>query len=390
MNFYLSENVNTKQTFGYFKITGYITVDDKTFTLNSKGKNNKNWISNIFNPKLEDGKGKSMYLKIQDGFDNIKGKKIYTTLKNSSDLLEVSFADRKNENIINNIDEKSFIKIGIDRETVTEGDKSFLVWKYNKYLTAYDAISYLSSVMDIGNKYKITITGRAKYQVFNGELKRNYELQSLYFLDGNEIKLDKDLNVIQTPAECDFSLNQNVIIREGAVDLSEWKDGVATVDCLIYQKKKKDTFELIHVPMVIRALDESKKNIYEKIINKYFTVGEGTIRRINLQCKYNSGYVAGNVTLDELPVEALELIEDGLYSREEVFKLYANKTRVDEIVIVRPVMKNINNVLTIDASDKEYTEEDLNRALTANDNEETIKVNSSNEDIDLLKELEGL
>lgn len=390
MNFYLSENVNTKQTFGYFKITGYITVDDKTFTLNSKGKNNKNWISNIFNPKVEDGKGKSMYLKIQDGFDNIKGKKIYTTLKNSSDLLEVSFADRKNENIINNIDEKSFIKIGIDRETVTEGDKSFLVWKYNKYLTAYDAISYLSSVMDIGNKYKITITGRAKYQVFNGELKRNYELQSLYFLDGNEIKIDKDLNVIQTPAECDFSLNQNVIIRQGAVDLSEWKDGVATVDCLIYQKKKKDTFELIHVPMVIRALDESKKNIYEKIINKYFTVGEGTIRRINLQCKYNSGYVAGNVTLDELPVEALELIEDGLYSREEVFKLYANKTRVDEIVIVRPVMKNINNVLTIDASDKEYTEEDLNRALTSNDNEETIKVNSSNEDIDLLKELEGL
>jgi hypothetical protein len=59
--------------------------------------------------------------------------------------------------------------------------------------------------------------------------------------------------------------------------------------------------------------------------------------------------------------EALELIELGLYDKEEVLKMYANNKRVDEMTITRPVMykDKDTNKPKVDYSDNEYTLDDL-------------------------------
>jgi len=78
------QEVKKRQTYGSFNCTGFITVDEKTFTLNAPGKNNASWVQNVLNPKLETLDGKSMFMNFRDGYDKVKGKQIYATIKDTN------------------------------------------------------------------------------------------------------------------------------------------------------------------------------------------------------------------------------------------------------------------------------------------------------------------
>ena len=49
----MTNEINKKQTLGRFDIVGNIAVDSNVFALGGRGKNNQNWISNVFNPRVE-------------------------------------------------------------------------------------------------------------------------------------------------------------------------------------------------------------------------------------------------------------------------------------------------------------------------------------------------
>lgn len=374
-------DTNKKQTLGNFNVTGYITVDDKTFEINKAGKNNPNWIMNVFNPKIESLDGKSMFMRFQDGFDNVKGKQIYALIKGTRDTMKVNFADRNNQTIIEQLDEKSFIKIGLRKEKVKneETGKEYDQWVFNQFLSTYDAIKFLSEYFPIGHKFKVRIRGRQKFNLYNGEVSRNYDIQTIYLLD----EMDN--------SECEFSFTQNVLLTDDCVVMDKWEtEGIATINTKVYQKKKKDEYEVLNVPMIIRGDTEEKKATYTRVIDKFFKVDEGKIRRINIDGLYNSGYIVGNVTEEDLPDEAKELIEDGLYSKEEVMKMYASKERVDEMLIKRPHMKKINDKPSVDYDDTEFTPEDLVNLIVEPEKVEEVVIPDEKIDVDLLNELENL
>lgn len=372
---------NKKQTLGNFNITGFITIDDKTFELNKPGKRNPNWIMNVFNPKIETPNGKSMYMRFQDGFDSVKGRQIYAFIKDTGDTMKVNFADRNNETILSQLDERSFIRIGLKKEKVKneETGKVYEQWVFKEFLSSYDAIKFLSEYFPIGHKFKARIKGRQKFNQYKNETNKNYDLQTIYILDEND------------DSECEFSFTQNVLITENCLDLEKWDaEGVATVNTKVYQKKNKDEYEVLIVPMIIRGETPEKKATYDKIITKYFTVDEGIVRRINIDGIYNSGYIVGNITENDLPDEARELIEDELYSKEEVMKMYATKDRVDEMLIKRPHMRKINDKPSVDYDDKEFTPDDLVNLIVEPEKEEEIVIPDEKVDEELLNELANL
>lgn len=387
-----TEKTAPNQTLGYFDIVAKTTIDDKTFAINSQGKNNKNWFSNIFNPKVEGDNGQSMYIRFQDGFDKINGRKIYVQPKSGTEGLEISWADKNNENILNIVSEKSFVKIGIKKEKVKNDEgKEFMQWIFKEFLTVYDAILYLQTIMSIGSTHKIRLVGRHKFNKFNDEINKSFELQTIYLLDNNEVVLHNG-EIIAKPMDFKFHLTQNVLVMDDCIDKSKWdEEGIATLNLKVFQKKRKDKYELLPVKITVRADNEGKKITYDKVLDRYFKPDEDTIRRINLECKFNSGYVASNVNESELPEEALELIEDGLYTKEDVLKLYAIKDRIDEIVLVRPIIKKIEDKLCVDKSDDEFTKDNLKLAeiIDMSENEITIEEDNASND-DLLKELENL
>ena len=116
----MTKEVNKRQTLGRFDIVGNIAIDSKVFTMGSKGKNNSTWISNVFNPRIEGSNGASMFMRIQDGYDEIKGRTLYLRSVNEESM-EIKFQDRMNQALVSMVNEKSFIKVFTKRvEKVNE------------------------------------------------------------------------------------------------------------------------------------------------------------------------------------------------------------------------------------------------------------------------------
>lgn len=341
-----------KTTNGYFDIVGEIVIDAKTFTLGQPGKNNVNWMQNIFNPKIEANDGKSMFMRFSSGYDAVKGKTIYA--RNTSDTqMEIPFADRTNPNILSLVNEKSYIRVGINKSMVKDeaSGKEYMAWNYKSFLDLFDLVAFLQQALPLASKQKVHIKGTVKFGTYNGEVNRNYDIQTIYLLNDNE-EVGKEM-----PRKLEFT--QNVLLTKGCVDTSKLEaDGIATVNSLVMVKEKK-VYKTIPVKFLMKASDDKQKAMYTKLIELYFNVPEDKVRKMNLQCLFEVGYVAGNVNEAELPQEAKDLIELGVYSVDEVMKLYANKERVDNLLIKRPVMKVVNDKLVVDMNDEEYTTSDL-------------------------------
>ena len=89
----------------------------------------------------------------------------------------------------------------------------------------------------------------------------------------------------------------------------------------------------------------------------------------------------------DIPDTALELIEDGLYSEEEVMEMFAKRDRVDELVFKRPIAKVIEGKLDLDLDETTYSIKDIEEAMKETDTDEVIRFDE--EDNSILSELEN-
>lgn len=373
-----NEETQKPQTFGSFDIVGNVTIDDRTFLMSERGKNNPNWVMNIFNPKIEGENGQSMFVRLQSGYDIKNGKTIYArSIADSS--LEIAFGDRTNPELIKRANEKSFIKVGYKRETMKdEKGKEYMGWKYEKFLDAYDAIAFLQKIMPLATKQKIHIKGTLKFSEYNGNVSKNFELQSIWILTNNEEK-GKELPY-------DFKFFQNVLIDSNCLDETKVDEGKVKLHTRLYIKEKKE-YKVLPLDMVILVNEENKEKKMA-IFKKFFdNIPEGKIRRIKLEGRFRSGMIQGNVTKDDLNVEALEMIASGLYTEEEVMRTYVNREFIDELEIIRPSSKKVDEKILWDMDDNTYTPADLEGKEV--DIIEEVEVEEEEVD-DLLNELDNL
>ncbi|MET3505452.1 hypothetical protein [Halalkalibacter oceani] len=372
----MSENNLKRQTYGNFELRGKITVGEDSFFLNQKGSNNKNFIYHRMNLRMDDGKGGNFFLNVMDGYDSVKGKKIFAQIKdgNFDDNLEVSFADRHNPEILKNIDDRAFIRVAVDRIEDENGKK---VFDYKHFLTMYDAIEFLKE--NLKSDMIVYVRGQQRFSKYNDNLNKDLTVKTFLVLPAEE------------EHELGFKFNQQILLDKDSVDTTQWeKENVAYIKSkLYYTKYNKETQSkepnILVLPLVVRATDD-KKEVIKKMIDKFLKVEGSKVRRIQVEGYYNSGYAQGNVKLEDLPPEALELIEDGIYTEEEVQKIYANRNRVDEMVVVRPVIirKEEGDLPKVDMDDNEFEESDLN-SLPPEVEEVEIKVEE--EDLTFLDDL---
>lgn len=384
----MTNEINKKQTLGRFDIVGNIAVDSNVFALGGRGKNNQNWISNVFNPRVEGEDGASMFVRIQDGYHEVNGKTIYVRSTNDESM-EIKFADRFNENILSLVNEMSFIKVftkKVEKVNEENGNK-YMAWEEpKKFLTVFDAINFLNTIMPLTSKNKVRMTGEVKYTKYNGKVQRNFELKTIYILTNNE-EVGKEMPL-------GFNFTQNIIVMKDAVNMDRFEtEGVATVQAKLYVRKTANQYEIIELPLTVRATEENK-DTYKRVLEKYMTVADkDSVRRVNIEGVFKVGYISANVNEAELPPSALELIEDGFYSREEVLKMYLKKERVDETLLRRPIVRIIDGTPAVDMSETDYTIEDINRAMnnSTQEEEEIVVVDESSKITEsLLDELNGL
>lgn len=375
----MSEQKQLRTSTGYFDVVANVLVDENTFVLNQVGKNNSNWISNVFNPKVDAGNGQSMFMKFNSGFDKVNGKTIYA-ISESDSSLQIPFGDRKNEALLKVVKDSSYIKVAYKKELVKNQDngKEYKQWVYEKFIDVYDAIEFLQRIMPLAQTQKVHIKGKIKFSVNNGEVYRNYDLQTIYLLNGNEDE-GKEL-----PLKLEFT--QNILLKENSVDMKDESKGLITINGLILNKSKGE-YQTIPVKYLVKFNDEDK-NAKLNMVNKYLVVKEGIVRRVNVLGLFEVGSSSGSVTYEDLPQEAKDLVDDEIYTMEEIQKIYAKQDFVNNLIIRKPVVKKVDNSIKIDFADDEYTLEDLDG--TGADIDEEIDLGDDDDENDLLSELEVL
>jgi hypothetical protein len=301
--------VNKNPNYGSFDVTGLVKgLGADSIVLDSKGKNNVNWIMNVLNVRLDDGHGGSFFMNVRDGYDAVKGKVIYSKTKDGKNI-EIPFADRMNETILEQIDESKTLRVGYAITELEKDGKKYNGWLYKNFLTEYDLVRYLKDVLE--NDMKVTFSGNVQYSTYNGDVQQNYSIQRVYIEpkvlpEGWEAK------------ELSFNFKQTFLVDADSIDDSQFEEiGVANVKAYIYTlenkrdsnnkivKVKNDEGKLVNVKIpkvfpiqyVIRASEE-KKDLTRRVIDAYLKVEGDTVRKITFLGKYVQGLVGCTITED--------------------------------------------------------------------------------------------
>ncbi|MGL6174852.1 MAG: hypothetical protein ACRC1P_09645 [Cellulosilyticaceae bacterium] len=408
-----NQNVVKQQTFGRYDVCGTVKgLGADSIQLQTKGKNNVNWVMNKLNLRLDDGQGGSFFMNTQDGFDIIKGKDLYMQDQDGNQLV-IKFGDRTNEHVLERIADRSFIKVGYDVATIKdENGREYPGWLYKQFTCVFDMIGWLKEVLE--EDMLVKFSGSLRMNTYNGETNYQYEIQRAYIQQKG-----KELPEGFKGLEAGFNFTQTMLLDENSVDISKLdEEGVVCVTGYIYTlENKKDakggkvTYKddegkarNVKVPKVfpmqyvVRGEDEKKKETVKKLVEKFLMVEEGTVKKITMNGKFKQGFIKKSLTEADLTEEMRELIELGLYDMEEVLKMNSGGDRVKELSLHRPLIeKDKDGNLKLDIDVKTYVPDDIHMNLVELD--EVVRTNNtasgtgvsvSAEDEDLLSELDDL
>ena len=347
-----------KATNGYFDLVGMIKgFGSESFKKDIQGTNNQNWVYNRLSVMLTDGAGKNLYVNMQDGYDRLKGKTIFVQSQDDKNL-QIAFGDRFNEGLRAVIKDNSFLKVATGKvkveakdretgETIIENGvpKMIEVWDYKRFLTLYDMTLFLADKLTDG--LKVRMTGQIKFREYNGNTQREFVVQKVFFLPEND------------DTKCEFKVTQTVIVDENSIDDSRLElDNMIKIRSKLYQKKNKEEMMVTPLELVCRTTPE-KVEQFKKAVETLYRVDGDTLRKITLNCVINSGYVQAEVTPDTISPEIQEMLDAGLMTEEQVKGSYTSREKVDELLVISPVVKNG----IIDKDDTYYVKEDLENLI---------------------------
>lgn len=348
-----------------FNIVGKALINSYTFTLDKESQKS-DWVYNQMQLKVHVGEYGDIKSEMMGGYGSERDNVVYVhgrkddnkdDFKNS---FTIAWEDRFDEEVLKTIGDMCFITVGLEKD---ENEKVI----YKKFLTQYDAITYIKEHLKDGEV--INVKGNLSYQIYNGNLSVKKEITSIALSSVEE----KDFKATFTQTllvESDGVGKPNketrtLPITAYVVDFANEFDGKNIIR-MVNGKKKKGT----NIPMVKEFDFKIGEDIEKaKKMVKYFKAKNKKVTEITVEGIFKQG---GNletqqVTLDDIPDDIKELIELGLYDEKEIldkqaFANGANKTP-EEMLIIRPRVNMVgdegNKTPQMAVDPDKYNEEDL-------------------------------
>jgi hypothetical protein len=354
-----------------FNLVGKAKVSDFTFKLDvESSKADSDWVYNQLNLGVDCGENGVIYADMMAGYGTsrentirVHGKKTDDNGRTQDDfksMFTIDWEDRFDKEIIDTVGDMCFVTVGLEKE----GDKTV----YKKFLSSYDAIKYIEENLE--NDTVINVKGDLKYSVYNDNTQVKKEITSIVLskaeekdfratftqallLDADAIgKLDRETNIVPITAkvvdymkECqDKSLKHTV---NGKTVNGMNMPIVKAFDfqmCEDMDKAKK----------MLKVFKVKGKKITQLVVDGYFTKGE-----INTT----------SVTEDDIPDDIKELIDLGYVDKEQILGQIALKNggkKPEKMVIQKPHIKFSGEDVKMPSVDKIvdlYEEDDVNIAL---------------------------
>lgn len=343
-----------------FELIGKACIKDYTFKIDEHSKKS-DWIYNSINLNVDCGeKYGKVGCELMGGYGAGRNNVIYVHGKDEDggddfeNRYQIDFDDRFDEDILKDIGELCFIKIGIEKDT-----KGEVV--VNKFLHAYDVIKYLSETLQDGTQIKVR--GQLKYTVYDKHVQVRKEINSIY------LPREKELNTYEA------AFTQSMLLDKYSIGKADKDKCVFPVTAYILEKFKeyngndltdggtvkggkfvplRKTFEYAYDP-------EDEKSIER--VGKLFKVKKN-VTLITCQGVFVEGGAVIQTTEDDLPDDIKELVEMGAYTLEEALALCTeNASKERRMLLTRPVIKLVgedgSKIPQIQKFDSMYSEEDL-------------------------------
>ena len=345
--------INKSDWVSNFTLIGKPVISDYTFKIDEKSEKS-NWIYNAMNLGIDCGEAYgTVYAECMAGYGADSENKIYAQGEDEngnddfSKKIEVSWDDRFDEDVLEEIGSLSFITVGLEK---TSEGKTF----YKNFLSAYDAIAYIKE--HLSEDMVVNVKGNLKYSTYNDtvQVRKNITSIVLSKVDDSSkyaarfiqtILIDKDSASLKS-----IDKDKGVMYVDAKVlDYLKEYNGIEVKGQFPYNKK----FEF--------AMDFSNEAACKKIMDKLFKVKKG-VTQITFEGEFIEGGAVVTATWDDLPDDIKDLVEMGVYTEEEALaKCTANGGRERRMVLKKPQIKLVGDdkVPVIQKFEERYTDDDL-------------------------------
>lgn len=350
-----AKQITKKNWVSNFSLVGKPKINDYTFKIDEQS-TNSSWIYNSMNLGIDCGeKHGIVYCSMMGGYSAEKESVIYAHAKDEngrddfSVRMEIPWGDRNDEDVIETVGDMCFINIGIEK---TLNGKTFT----KKFLSAYDAIAYVKE--NLNEDVVIRVNGRLKYSMYNDNVQVNKEVTSIY------------LSKIEDPNDFNATFTQTILIDKDSASLKEVdkEKSIMYVNSYVldYMRELNGVEVRGQYPYPKQfeyILDLGNPEKCKKIYEKLFRVKKG-YTQITFEGNIVEGGATITATWDDVPDDIKDLVETGIYSKEEALKeCSASGSREQRMILNKPLIRiegdGENKTPVLQIFTEAYNEDDL-------------------------------
>lgn len=386
-----------------FNLVGKVKVNDYTFKLDvESAKANSDWVYNQLNLGVDCGDNGMIYASMMGGYGTDRNNVVYVHGKKEKDgrtqddfdnRYTIAWEDRHDEDILEDIGEMCFITVGLEKDVKGKTD-------YKKFLTEYDAISYINEVLEDG--MTVNIKGNLQWRMYKETLQAQKNITSIVL---SKVEESKDYKATFTQS---MLLDDNAIgkldketrsipITGYIIDHAQEYEGK-----LITRKVNGKTVKGINLPLVKTFEFKVGEDVdkAKQMLKQFKVKSSKKLTQLVVVGYFSRGEISTvEVSEDDIPDDIKEMIELGFIDKEEILgkmaKANGANNSPEQMIIKSPniIFKGEETKLpVIDKVIDAYTLDDINISLILeNCNTEEVEddTEDKNDDTDLDKALDS-
>lgn len=368
---------NLKKGRASFNLVGEVRLGEYTYKMDELSE--KGWQYNSLNLGVDCGNGNVVYADMFGGHWANKNTDLYVNSKEDfTNSYTIDWEDRFNEKILETINDINFIKVGIEKDL---NEKTF----QRKFLSEYDAIAYLKEHLE--EDMVVNVWGNLKYSIYNDEIQVSKEIKNIYLSKAK-------------PEHYKAKFVQSILIQDGCVGKFDKELGSYPVNAHVLDYTKMYNGKEVKTTIPFFRQFEIEKNnekpkVTKALLTKFFKV-EGNVTQIVVEGNIIEGQQTKSISEDDIPQDILDLIEIGIYEKDEILnKMAVRGDRVKRYIITKPYVKmegedEKNKIPVVFVEKNKYKPEDLLLDFMYDEEEEEDSDDNASEGKkeDLIEDLE--
>jgi len=364
-----------KKGIGQFNLVGELKLNDFTFKIDEQSKTS-DWVYNVLNLGVDCGNGNVVYAEMSGGYGAerqnqlfVHGVKEDDKKKKTDDWdnrFTIDWDDREDEDILETIGDNCFLKVGIEKQVNKKQESTFV----KKFLSGYDAIAYMQEHLTDG--MVVNVKGDLQFSTYNDNIQIKKVIKSIFLSKA-------------TPDKYKATFTQTMILDKDSLGKLDKEKAIypLSVRVIDYCKMWGETEIKQNVPLNATfeiEVDKVNPSNTKKFIDMITKKSKKDLTEIIFEGDIVEGQAVTTITDEDIPEDIMELIEMGVYSREDAIgKMAIKGSREKRMIIRRPLIKMVGEEDAkkpmICIEEAKYKEEDMIfDFMIESDDEEDVEI----------------